>query len=237
LDLKKNLQEQPKFLTMTTYSKHLEHYILLANLFVYPTAEYKKKVQKVQHFLDTNHCNIGEKLSPFTRFVENESLEHLEELYTRSFEVQAITTLDLGYLLFGDDYKRAELLVNLNREHNEVDNHCGDELPDHLPNVLRLIPKLKDKVLLDDIIKFLIAPALMKILDEFKPERLDAKNKVYKKHHKTIIEFSSNALIYQKPIDVVMDFVSCDFNIKSVDKAKKTSSFLGSLNQEMELEN
>lgn len=218
-------------------NKHLGHYSLLADLFVYPTTEYTEEVQLVQHFLDMNHSIMGDKLSPFSKFVENASLGQLEELYTRSFEVQAATTLDLGYLLFGDDYKRAELLVNLNREHNAVDNSCGEELPDHLPNVLRLIPKLKDEVLLNDIMKFLVAPALMKILDDFRPEKLEAKNKVYKKHHKTIIEQSSNALIYQKPIDVVMDFVSCDFNVGSMDKTKKASSFLGSLNQEMELEN
>jgi hypothetical protein len=33
-------------------------------------------------------------------------------LFTRSFDVQAVTTLDLGYIVFGEDYKRGELLVN-----------------------------------------------------------------------------------------------------------------------------
>ena len=66
------------------------------------------------------------------------------EIHTRSFEVQSITTLDVGYVAFGDDYKRGELLVNLNREHEAVGVDCGSELPDHLPNVLRLMARWQD---------------------------------------------------------------------------------------------
>ncbi|MCH7514371.1 MAG: hypothetical protein IH947_10590 [Bacteroidetes bacterium] len=212
-------------------------YHLLADLFVYPGINYHEEVKLVQTFLGMNFKEAAEILSPFTNFVEKASLHTLEELFTRSFEVQAVTTLDLGYLLFGDDYKRAELLVNLNREHNEVNNDCGHELPDHLPNVLRLLPKLNDNELRNELVNLIVAPAMMKILDDFRPEKLQAKNKVYMKHHKTLIEQPANyALIYHIPVKVVMYFISNDFDIQVVDQSRQASGFLGALDQEMELE-
>ena len=45
-----------------------------------------------------------------------EALDEVQEVFTRSFDVQSITTLGVGYVMFGDDYKRGEMLVNLNRE-------------------------------------------------------------------------------------------------------------------------
>ena len=84
---------------------------------------------EVEHFLDA---------------IPERTLD-LQELHTRTFDVQALTTLGTGYVLFGDDYKRGALLSNLNREHNDAQNDCRGELADHLPNVLRLIPKLKDQ--------------------------------------------------------------------------------------------
>ena len=45
---------------------------------------------------------------------------------------QVLATLDIGYVLFGDDYKRGELLANLNQEHRKANNDCGTELADHL---------------------------------------------------------------------------------------------------------
>jgi nitrate reductase assembly molybdenum cofactor insertion protein NarJ len=223
---------------MKTKNKKLSGpYQQLSKLFDYPDINYQHEVAEVQNLLEANFKDAGKILSPFTSFVEKATLHTLEELFTRSFEVQAVTTLDLGYLLFGDDYKRAELLVNLNREHNEANNDCGIELPDHLPNVLRLLPLLSDLEMRQELVDLVIAPALMKILDDFKPEKLAAKNKVYKKHHKTLIDQPADyALIYHVPVKVVMSFITQDFDIKEVKQASNAAGFLGALDQEMEIE-
>lgn len=212
-------------------------YELLAGLFVYPRKDFNDQVKKVQSILESDYKEVANILKPFSNFVQQASLHTLEELFTRSFEVQAVTTLDLGYLLFGDDYKRAELLVNLNREHREVNNDCGDELPDHLPNVLRLLPKLTDMQLRKELVNMLVAPSLLKILDDFNPNQLKAKNKVYLKHHKTLIDQPAEyALIYHIPVKAVMHFISNDFDIQKINQKNHASGFLGSLDQEMEIE-
>lgn len=212
-------------------------YELLAGLFVYPRTGFSDQVKRVQSILESDYKEVANILEPFSNFVQQATLHTLEELFTRSFEVQAVTTLDLGYLLFGDDYKRAELLVNLNREHREVNNDCGDELPDHLPNVLRLLPKLTDMQLRKELVNMLIAPSLLKILDDFNPNQLKAKNKVYLKHHKTLIDQPAEyALIYHIPVKAVMHFISNDFDIQQIKQKSNASGFLGSLDQEMEIE-
>ena len=112
----------------------------------------------------------------------------MQELFTRSFDVQAIATLDLGYVLFGDDYKRGELLANLNREHVDAKNDCGTELADHLPNILRLMSVLQDEELIEDLAYAIVGPALLEMIGEFDSDRLEKKNESYRKHYKTLIE-------------------------------------------------
>ena len=181
-----------------------EQYDRISGLFSYPQPGYPQTVKKIQIFLEEHYPEAGAELKIFSDFVATASQEVLEELYNRSFEVQAATTLDLGYVLFGDDYKRGAVLVNLSGEHKEVGNDCGYELADHLPNILRLLYKMEKTELRIELVQKIIAPALRKIISEFDPHKLEKKNVVYKKHHRTLIERSEEyGLIYQFPLKAV----------------------------------
>ena len=68
-----------------------------------------------------------------------------QEYYISTFDVQAICFLDIGYVLFGEDYKRGIFLVNIKKEQIKAGNDCGSELPDHLPNILTLLPKMQGR--------------------------------------------------------------------------------------------
>ena len=109
------MQVQP--INITT---DLDHYSLFAELFMYPDAGFGTNVRAVQNYMDEFFPEAGAQLQPFTEYAETATLIELEELYLRSFDVQSITTLDIGYVLFGDDYKRGAILVNLNLEHDQV---------------------------------------------------------------------------------------------------------------------
>ena len=187
-------------------------YELLGDLFLYPSEEVKAKICDVQKYLDENFLIVSDLLRDFSEFVKMTSLKEWEEIYTRTFDVQAITTLDLGYVVFGDDYKRGELLVNLGNEHKAANNDCGTELADHLPNLLRLINKTADSELKHDLIYYIIKPALKKIISEFDKDSINGKNKVYEKHHRTLIEQNEiNRLIYQKPLLVILELIRIAF--------------------------
>lgn len=215
-----------------------DHYRKFAGMFDYPDSCYTQKLQQVQVFLDQHYRKAGAVLKEFAEFAFQASVIELEEVYTRSFDVQAITTLDIGYVLFGDDYKRGAMLVNLNREHKEAGIDCRSELADHLPNVLLLLAQMKDDELRAELVQKIVAPALRKIILGFDPEKIRQRNAVYKKHHKTLIESSPHyGTIYQYPLKALYAVLNEDFEIREINTPRQSSDFLKSVGSEMHIEN
>ncbi len=216
---------------------YLNHYTHLAELFQYPKEDYSEQISKVEYLLKSRYPETLAAFEEFSNYVVKATKEELEELFARTFDVQAITTLDIGYVLFGDDYKRGELLVNLNREHREAGNDCGNELADNLSNILRLLPKMKDIEIRNEIVEKLIMPALDKIINEFNVENVNMKNKIYKKQHKTIIDQSEDyGRIYQKPLMVVYKILEKDFNYIKPEDDRNKNSFTKSIKSEIEID-
>jgi len=219
--------------------KTISQYAKFAPLFAYPDADFGKVVRDVQTYLDETAPEAAEELREFTAFAEQASLDELEELYTRSFDVQAVTTLDLGYVLFGDDYKRGELLANLNREHREAGVDCGTELGDHLPNMLELLDAMNDPELRDELVQMIVAPALRRIIGEFSVDRIEKNDKVYMKHHKTLIEKSKHhGVIYEKTLKALYTVLSRDFDVSRAEapQTPAQSCFLNSIGTEMTID-
>jgi nitrate reductase assembly molybdenum cofactor insertion protein NarJ len=217
---------------------NLSHYTLLADLFQYPDGGYPQKVKDIQDFLSSNYPEADEDIDTFVELLPAHDLNTMEELYIRSFDVQSITTLDIGYILFGDDYKRGELLANLNREHGQADNDCGSELGDHLPNLLRLISKLDDRELIVEMIEELLVPALTKMISEFEPDRMKKKNELYEKHYKTLIETpEDSSLLYLSGLKALDKVIRKDFSVVDKPEKRQTIDFLKSIDTEIEIEN
>ncbi len=211
-------------------------YELFAETFYYPGEEIRSRINQLYDLLEKNYPDILKAAAEFFEFAKTSSLQKWQEIYTRTFDVQAITTIDLGYVLFGDDYKRGEILVNLSREHKKYNIDCGSELGDHLPNVLRLLTKLTDDDLKTDLIYLIIKPALHKISAEFNYDKIDKKNSVYKKHQDTLIEPASNfALIYQQLFIALIDVLQKDYPDKNF-KLDNDKSFTKEITNEIEIE-
>ena len=85
----------------------LSHYHALADLFAYPDAEFPLRARAAKDAVDGQYSAATEALERFLELLPASDLILMQELYIRSFDVQAMTTLDIGYVLFGDDYKRA----------------------------------------------------------------------------------------------------------------------------------
>jgi nitrate reductase assembly molybdenum cofactor insertion protein NarJ len=212
-------------------------YNRISNLFVFPQKEdYKDNVQNIQLYLNEVLLDVGKILQPFTDVISIVSKQELEDLYLRSFEVQSITTLDIGYVVFGDDYKRGELLVNLNKEHQNYDIDCGVELADNLANVLKLLNLIEDSKLLNDLVNMIVAPALNKMIQGFGDDQIAAKEKVYIKHHKTLLNKHESFTIYKHALIALYKALECDFNIKIKEQPQQSGGFLSSINQEITIE-
>jgi nitrate reductase assembly molybdenum cofactor insertion protein NarJ len=212
-------------------------YSLLADLFVYPDEAIAANTARVQEYLDLQYPTAGHHLETFSECVAQTTLHEMQEIFLRSFDVQAVTTLDIGYVLFGDDYKRGAMLVNLNQEHAKVGNPCYNELADHLPNVLRLVPLIEDDDFRAELVDRLLAPAMRKIIAEFDPERIVSKEKVYHKHHKTLIDNSKeHRTIYLKPLLALYELISADFTLTDDRPPEPSSDFLKNIGTEITLE-
>lgn len=216
---------------------NLHHYNLLAELFVYPDKQYIERVKNLREFLSKSYPAAKVHLDEFLELLPIHDLDLMQELFTRTFDVQAVTTLDVGYLLFGDDYKRGELLANLSREHREAGNDCGSELGDHLPNMLKLLARLKDEDLIGDLVNELLVPALTKMIREFDPTQIEKKNALFHKHYKTLIEIPLNRNLMYRCILRVLDAVLReDFLIIEKPAKQQSTDFLRSIDTEIQLE-
>jgi nitrate reductase assembly molybdenum cofactor insertion protein NarJ len=215
----------------------LTHYTALADLFRYPEKSLVPAVVSAQDILDRRYPAAGETLGLFTEHFQKTDLYELQELYLRSFDVQAITTLDIGYVLFGDDYKRGAMLVNLNREHQEVGNPCYNELADHLPNVLCLLPLLTDASFREELVCRIVAPAVGKIITEFQTDKIEAKERVYRKHHKTLLDTSvASRTLYRLPLQALFQVLEQDFKLTPEAAPETSSDFLKGIGTEISLE-
>jgi nitrate reductase assembly molybdenum cofactor insertion protein NarJ len=220
------------------------HYSHVAELFDFPGPEFAARGRALSGLLRENYPAAAVEVEHFLDAIPDRTLD-LQELHTRTFDVQSLTTLDIGYVLFGDDYKRGALLSNLNQEHRRAENDCRGELADHLPNLLRLIPKLKDQNLLDELVRQILVPALMLMIREFDPGRIGKKNANYQKHYKTLIDpaCASDSTVYCRALKAVIDVLAKDFQVTETmtklsdwGSRPQTVDFLRLVEKEMDIE-
>ena len=219
------------------------HYADLAELFDFPGADYPARVRRLLTLIGERYPQAAGELQLFVDAAPA-SESALQELYTRTFEIQSLTTLSIGYILFGDDYKRGDLLANLNREHNLAANDCRGELADFLPNMLRLIPLLEDEELRQEMVAELLLPAVALMIREFDPERVERKDKNYEKHYKTLIQVPvSDKTIFCRAFKALLQVMSEDFPaagaggiLTEIIAKHQGSDFLGMIEREMEVE-
>jgi nitrate reductase assembly molybdenum cofactor insertion protein NarJ len=222
----------------------LTHYEHLATLFDYPRRDYPVWVQSVYDVLAGRYVVAAAEIDAFARVLPTEgepfspeALDEIQELFTRTFDVQAITTLGVGYVIFGDDYKRGELLVNLSREHREAGVDCGTELPDHLPNVLRLMARWADRDLAREFAEEILHPALERMIAEFGPRHMESRNELYRKHLKTLIASSGElGTIFRAPLAAVLEVLKQDFGLSDWIPPERNNDFLRSIGRELEIE-
>ena len=224
--------------------ERLAHYEQLATLFDYPERDYPARVREAYEVCESRYPLAAAELEAFAQALPSEgqtfsteALDEVQEIFTRSFDVQSITTLGVGYIMFGDDYKRGELLVNLSGEHLEAGVDCGSELPDHLPNVLRLMSRWQDRELVVEFVEEILHPALERMIAEFGPTRMAQRNALYQKHFKTLIASSrERGTIFRGPLTAVLAVLKEDFDLSQRERPEQQSDFLRSIGRELDIE-
>lgn len=80
---------------------------------------------------------------PFAEFVAGSTLAEIQEEYVATFDFNPLAAPYLGHHLFGDNRKKGEYLIALKGEYRlHGYTPLGNELPDHLPVILRFLAHL-----------------------------------------------------------------------------------------------
>jgi len=214
---------------------NLDHYAEISVLFDYPDESYYETITKVKSTIATRYKDALEELEKFEKLIPKD-IYQLQEIYTKSFEVQAVTSLEIGYLLYGDDYTRGDVMVGLSQEHAAVNNDCGEELSDHLANVLRLISKMENQDTIEELVKLMVAPAVENMMKEFTPSSMEQKDALYQKQYKTLIVPSVPLAMFMHLIKAIYLVLDKDFELIQENKPFGDTSFFGFLSSELEVE-
>jgi len=148
---------------------------LFASVLSYPAEGYRDDVLDLQKQLaELDPSEAGGEAAETARtmiqlFIDETgdlSLQEFEELYTRTFDINPICTLEVGWQLFGEVYERGAFLVKMRGMLRQYGIEESTELPDHLCHVLKLLGRLEPEEA-DAYVRTSLLPALAKMLDGF----------------------------------------------------------------------
>ncbi|MCC7431565.1 hypothetical protein IT568_12025 [bacterium] len=132
-------------------------------LFAYPEVQISKNTEELlDELILAKEPKVVEMFKHFHDFVKGSKFSAVEELFTITFDLNPACCLEIGWHLFGEDYRRGEFLVLMRQSLAEEKLNESTELPDHLSHCLQLLAKLE----LEDARAFsksFILPSLEKI--------------------------------------------------------------------------
>ncbi len=144
-------------------------YNLFADLLEYPTPMLARLAKSGVEWLAELHLQAAATLELFQCSVEELTSGRMEEIYTRTFDMQPVSYPYVGYHLFGESYKRGAFMAQLNEGYRIYGFSPGNELPDHVAVILRFLASSKE-ARTDDFGRVLrdegLAPTLEKMARE-----------------------------------------------------------------------
>ncbi len=114
-------------------------FALFADILEYPTSELTGHLQASIDAMRSQFPEIANSLVEFQQYTQAYNLAQLEEIYTSTFDMQAICYPYIGYHLFGESYKRGAFMAKLVEGFNTFGFASGKELPDHISVILRFM--------------------------------------------------------------------------------------------------
>jgi len=144
-------------------------YGLLANVLEYPTSEIAGQAEACSSSLGVVCGQAQGCFDGFKEFCRKNPLSRLEELYTDTFDLQAICCPYVGFHLFGEDRTRGMFMVKLKEHCYSAGNYpVNGELPDHISVMLRYLSFAVRGDDTRDLISSCLIPAVEKMIPLFK---------------------------------------------------------------------
>lgn len=139
---------------------------LLGRMLRYPDEDHALYLASVSARLEDEAPEAACLIRDFSNRTRDFTTENLQELYTRTFDLNPVCALEVGWQLYGEEYARGSFLVFMRdalRRHGipEV-----TELPDHLAHALPLLDRL-DENDASELTQGAVLPAIDKMLQGF----------------------------------------------------------------------
>ncbi len=132
----------------------------LGNLFRYPDATYAERLHQCRQALETCCPEAAAGLLEAEEALAGKSVSELEELYTRTFDLNPTCSLEIGWHLYGEQYERGRFLVRCRDLLCELGIGEEGELPDHLSSLVSAQGHLSQDLAPSFSARFLL-PALL----------------------------------------------------------------------------
>ena len=143
-------------------------YNVLADILEYPTPGIAGQAEACDLALASVNGKAQGHFETFSKFFTTVPVSRLEELYTDTFDLQALCCPYVGFHLFGEDRGRSMFMVRL-KEHYRAENHqMNKELPDHISVMLRFLSDRERSSENMDLISYCLIPAMKRMVSLFK---------------------------------------------------------------------
>lgn len=148
---------------MNELTTHKELCRNFAALFQYPNEHVSEHAKQCLLGLKEVASKAVASLESFTAFVESNQPSRIEEAFTAAFDLQPVCHPYIGYQLCGESQQRTMFMLKLRELYRQFDFEPGNELPDHIAEVLRFVGSINNCDCRDEIIRDGLLPALDKL--------------------------------------------------------------------------
>jgi len=151
--MEKELREDPRKL-----------YALFAEMLEYPAYSLYECFDECISLLMDRDNEAAKLLRKFESILARVPLTEMQEIYTRTFDLQPACYPYVGYHLFGEDYRRGLFMAGLKKHYLSHDFSVEKELPDHLAVILRFLAETSRDKEKAELIHECVIPSLEKML-------------------------------------------------------------------------
>ncbi|MBI4347742.1 MAG: nitrate reductase molybdenum cofactor assembly chaperone [Elusimicrobia bacterium] len=135
----------------------------LGELLAYPDASLAERLARALREAADGPGPLRDGLEAFAAEAGSTGPRALEELYTRTFDMNPKCSLEVGWHLYGEQYERGAFLVTMRGHMRRLGIAEDHELPDHLSHALAVHARM-DAAEADRFAEEALRPALAKIV-------------------------------------------------------------------------
>jgi nitrate reductase molybdenum cofactor assembly chaperone NarJ/NarW len=151
------------------FSRRAQLLGLFADILDYPGPGLAEKAGECASLIGPAQPEAFALMESFRRFAEETPLGKLQEIYSGFFDLNSICHPYIGYQLFGENYKRSVLLIELKKAYRAAGFEAtAGEIPDRLSIVLRFVAQSEGGEEIDELLNRGVLPALARMTT--KPE-------------------------------------------------------------------